>query len=51
MDFRSEKFQVPADRWLTVKVLVDSILAAKHGRVQACRFASVAGTVLSMHLS
>jgi hypothetical protein len=30
---------------------VDSVLAARHGRVQARRLASVTGTVLSMHLS
>jgi hypothetical protein len=30
---------------------VDSILAARHGRVQARKLASVTGTVLSMHLS
>ncbi len=30
---------------------VDAILAARHGRVQARKLASVTGTVLSMHLS
>ncbi len=30
---------------------VDTILAARHGRVQTCRLASVTGTVLSMHVS
>ncbi len=30
---------------------VDSILAARHGRVQARKLASVTGAVLSMHLS
>ena len=36
---------------MALKALVDSILAAKHRRVQARMLASVAGTVLSMHLS
>jgi len=39
------------NRWVALKALVDSILAATHGRVQARRLASVTGTVLSMHLS
>ncbi len=50
VDFRSGKFQVLPDRGAALNALVDSILAAKHGRVQARRLASVAGTVLSMHL-
>ncbi len=51
VNFRSGKFQVPADRLAALKALVDSILNAKHGRGQARRLASVAGTGLSMHLS
>ncbi len=51
VNLRSGKFKVPADRWVGLKALVDSILAAKHGRVQARRLASVVGTVMSMHLS
>jgi hypothetical protein len=51
VDFATGKFQVPSDRWEALKVFVDSILSARHGRVQARKLASVTGTVLSMHLS
>ena len=51
VDFAEGKFQVPSDRWETLEVSVDSILAARQGRVLACRLASVTGTVLSTHLS
>ena len=51
VDFAAGKFHVPVDRWEALKVSVDSILAARQGRVQARRQASVTGTVLSMHLS
>ena len=51
VDLAAGKFQVPLDRWEALKVSVDVILAARHGRVQARILASVTGTVLSMHLS
>jgi hypothetical protein len=51
VDFAAGKFQAPVDRWEALKVSVASILAAKQGRVQARRLASVAGPVLSMQLS
>ncbi len=51
VDFAAEKFQVPVDRWEALKVSVESILAAKQGRVHARKLASVTGTVLSMHMS
>jgi hypothetical protein len=51
VDFAAGKFQVPSDRWDALKVLVDSILSARHGRFQARKLASLTGTVLSMHLS
>ena len=51
VDLATGKFQVPSDRWEALRVSVDSILAARQGRVQARKLASVTGTVLSMHLS
>ena len=51
VDFAAGKFNDPADRWEALKVSVESILAARQGRVQARRLASVIGTALSMHLS
>ena len=51
VDFIAGKFQVPADRWEALKVSVESILAARQGRVHACRLAGVTRTVLSMHQS
>ena len=51
VDFAAGRFQVPVDRWKALQVSVESILAARQGRVQARRLASVTGTVLSMHLS
>jgi len=50
-DFTVGNFQVPSDRSDAIKVSVDSILAARHGRVHPRRLASVTGTVLSMYLS
>ena len=51
VDFATSKFQVPPDRWEALRVSVDAILAAWHGRVQARILASVTGTLLSMPLS
>jgi len=51
VDFAAGKFEVLADIWEALKVSVESILAARQGRVQARRLASVTGTVLSMYLS
>ncbi len=51
VDFAAGIIQVPADRWEALKVSVESILAARQGRVLARKLASVTGTVLSMHLS
>ncbi len=51
VDFAAGKFQVPADRREALKVSLESILAARQGRVLARRLASVTKTVLSMHMS
>jgi hypothetical protein len=51
VDFAAGEFQVLADRWEALKASMESILAARQGRVQALTLASVTGTVLSMHLS
>ena len=51
VDFAAGNFQVPSDRWEALKASVESILAARQGRVEARRLASVTRTVLSMHLS
>jgi hypothetical protein len=51
VDFATGKFQVPSGRWESLKVSVESILLARHGRVQARKLASVTGTMLSMRWS
>jgi len=51
VDFAAGKFQDPTDRREVLKVPVELILAARQGRVWAHRLASVAGAVLSMHMS
>ncbi len=49
--FAASKFQVMSDRWEALNMSVESILSARHGRVLACRLASLIWTVQSMHLS
>ena len=51
VDFAEGKFRVPVDRWEALREAVESLVGARHGRVQARRLASLTGTVLSMHLS
>ena len=45
------RFRVPTDQWEALHALVDSILSARGGRVQAHKLASLAGTVISMKLA
>jgi len=51
VDFADGVFRVPQDRCDALKLAVDSILSAMHGRAQALMLASVTGTVLSTHMS
>jgi hypothetical protein len=51
VDFADGVFRVPPDRCDALKLAGDSILSARHGRVQARKLASVTGTALSTHLS
>jgi hypothetical protein len=51
VDMGEGRFRVPTDRWEALHALVDSILSAKGGRVQARKLASLAGTVISMKLA
>ena len=50
IDMAEGKFRVPVDRWEAFQSLIDSILSARGGRVQARKLASLAGTVISMRL-
>ncbi len=51
VNFTDGKFRVPVDPWEGLHEAVEGIVEARRGRVQARRQASLAGTVLSMHLS
>ncbi len=51
VDFAQGKFQVPADRWVAVKVLASVLLFARNGRVHARSLARMTETVKSIHLS
>ena len=51
VDLAEGVFRVPEDRWVELKLAVDELLSARHGRVLARKLASVTGTVLSTHLS
>jgi hypothetical protein len=51
LDMEESRFRVPTDQWEALHALVDSILSARGGRVQAHKLASLAGTVISMKLA
>jgi hypothetical protein len=51
VDMAEGKFRVPVERWEALQSLIDFILSAIGGRVQARKLASLAGTVISMRLA
>ncbi len=51
VDFAAGEFRVPEDRWDALMASVGRALSAHKRRVVARSLASIAGTVLSMHLS
>ena len=50
VDFAAGEFGVPEDRWDALMALVGRALSAHNGRVVVRSRASIAGTVLPMHL-